>query len=333
MLPHPCPGPSSHKSTRTPSSSLRRGATCPPCPPATTVPQPGPASPGLGGGVIGWAPAGWREQRKTTGAAAKAGEPDPGMQEDVAVPAGTQSRGARGEEPTRLLLRRSWGGPRGAHRILTRRPRVSATFTRTAGTGSFRSRFRAGRSRAQTCRGGCGTTATHHPQPHPGFAPSHKEGETPVPGMLGPPTSPVTRPRGGTAALSPLRPPQEPPSSAEPRGPTPRQRDGAAEAAGSAWSRRGGGAARGLWGAGLEPVGLLLHRPGEEKGPQHGGPGPGRGTEPGAEPPGARGAVQTLAGPSLPYQHDFLMPGTAPGSKKTIQVVFPSSKSIIIFFQ
>lgn len=69
------------------------------------------------------------------------------------------------------------------------------------------------------------------------------------------------------------------------------------------------------------------------EGPQHSGPGPGRGEEPGAEPPGACGAVQTLAGPSLPYQHDFLMPGTAPSSKKTIQVVFPSSKSIIIFFQ
>lgn len=276
---------------------------------------------------------------------ARAEEDDGGCREGRrAGPRDAGRRGSARRDPKPLgLVARSrpdyccggaGGGPRGAHRILTRRPRVSATFTRTAGTGSFRSRFRAGRSRAQTCRGGLRDHG-HPPPPAASWLCSIAQGRrNSSPRDAGPPRQPHHTPQGGNRRpKSSSAPPQEPPSSAEPRGPTPRQRDGATEAAGSAWSRGGGGPGRGLWGAGLEPVGLLLHRPGEEKGPQHGGPGPGRGTEPGAEPPGARGAVQTLAGPSLPYQHDFLMPGTAPGSKKTIQVVFPSSKSIIIFFQ
>lgn len=287
-----------------------------------------------GGGVSGGLPQAGESRGRRRGLPRRQASRTPGCRKTWQCPQGPKAVGARGEEPTRLLLQRSWGGPRGAHRILTRRPRVSATFTRTAGTGSFRSRFRAGRSRAQTCRGGLRDHG-HPPPPAASWLCSIAQGRrNSSPRDAGPPRQPHHTPQGGNRRpKSSSAPPQEPPSSAEPRGPTPRQRDGATEAAGSAWSRGGGGPGRGLWGTGLEPVGLLLHRPGEEKGPQHGGPGPGRGTEPGAEPPGARGAVQTLAGPSLPYQHDFLMPGTAPGSKKTIQVVFPSSKSIIIFFQ
>lgn len=330
MLPHPCPsqpgphpaacgeGPRTHRVLRPPRCHSR-------------------AKPVLvlgGGGVSGGLPQAGESRGRRRGLPRRQASRTPGCRKTWQCPQGPKAVGARGEEPTRLLLRRSWGGPRGAHRILTRRPRVSATFTRTAGTGSFRSRFRAGRSRAQTCRGGLRDHG-HPPPPAASWLCSIAQGRrNSSPRDAGPPRQPRHTPQGGNRRpKSSSAPPQEPPSSAEPRGPTPRQRDGATEAAGSAWSWGGGGPGRGLWGAGLEPVGLLLHRPGEEKGPQHGGPGPGRGTEPGAEPPGARGAVQTLAGPSLPYQHDFLMPGTAPGSKKTIQVVFPSSKSIIIFFQ
>lgn len=64
-----------------------------------------------------------------------------------------------------------WGEGRRPHsadwgqRMRTRRPRVSATFMRTAGTGSFRRRLRAVGRRAQGWGGG-----------HPPSPPSHTSG-------------------------------------------------------------------------------------------------------------------------------------------------------------
>lgn len=107
----PCPGPSSHKSPRAPSSSLQRGTMYPPYPLATTVPQLAQA--GLGGGMaeaLGWAGScRLARAEEDDGAAAEAGELGPRQ----ALDAGRHgsARGARGEEPTQLLLRWSRGAP------------------------------------------------------------------------------------------------------------------------------------------------------------------------------------------------------------------------------
>lgn len=191
----PCPGPSAHRSH--PAAPTEE-----PC--AHRVLRPLQGS-GPGGRRrrrwAGWAPAGWREQRKTM--------EQPGPRQTLDAGRRGSARGGprpwgswQGADPAIAAVEPGWPG---AHRILTRRPSVSATFTRTAGTGSFRSRFRAGRSRVQTCQGPRGH-GHRWPQPHPGFAPLHGEGETPsapVPGALCPSASPLP-------CSSPVRHPKEP---------------------------------------------------------------------------------------------------------------------------
>lgn len=145
-------------------------------------------------------------------------------------------------------------GGAGAHRILTRRPSVSATFMRTAGTGSFRSRLRAARSRAGTCRGLRGHGRSPRPQagtvpgakPQPGFPPGHRKVKSLCPpGAPHQPLPQLTHPRGGRGTLKPLGMPPPGAHSAE-TWPCPRV--------------RGQGSTRGP----------LLQPPGEGKGPSTG---------------------------------------------------------------
>lgn len=118
---------------------------CPPGPPPSPEPRPIPGVLWVLGGprlsqveALGQGGSrGLRGAEEDDGAAAEEGEGGPG-----GCPMGEDG----GAAPTPKYC---CGGAR-AHRILTRRPSVSATFMRTAGTGSFRSRLRAARSRAGT---------------------------------------------------------------------------------------------------------------------------------------------------------------------------------------
>lgn len=302
----PCPGSSSHKSARTPCSSPQRGAVCPPCPPATAVPPQGRAGPGGGWRRCRAGSRGLARAEEDDGAAAEAGEPDP----RGVLDGGRQWQCPwRGTDPTIAAVE---PGCPGAHRILTRRPSVSATFTRTAGTGSFRSRFRAGRSGAETFRAGgggvCGATVTH-PFPRPGPCP----GPSRIPALLHHPRKvgdagplcqppplfqPHQRSRGGTGTPVPLCPPP-------PRTPQLCSPGDGCHGSRMALLRLpalpGPGAVgpRGPWGTGLKLVGLLLHLPEGGKQPPAWGSGAGEGSEAPTGPcrrwPGQASPISTIS--------------------------------------
>lgn len=122
------------------AAACREGTMCPPCPPVTMVPRP--CRTGAGGG--------WRRCREVPGRLPWAGE----SRGRRWCCRGGRRAGPQGSARWRKTWQCPWQGTDptiaavepgcpGAHRILTRRPSVSATLTRTAGTGSFRSRFRA----------------------------------------------------------------------------------------------------------------------------------------------------------------------------------------------